>query len=62
LLLRLKTNKQTKQYIVKGLIDKKIQDSRRYIKGKQQSSIIIQTRAMILALNPMFSGSRNSSK
>jgi hypothetical protein len=35
-------------YTVEGLIDKKIQDGRRF-KGKKQNPIMIHTRAMVLA-------------
>jgi hypothetical protein len=48
-------------HIVEGLIDKKILDGRRF-KGKKQNSIMIHTRAMVLASNPMFSESSNSLK
>jgi hypothetical protein len=47
--------------IAEGLVGKKIQDRRRF-KGKKQNFIIIHTRAIVLASNLVFSGSRNSLK
>jgi hypothetical protein len=46
-------------YGVQGLLYNEFQDDRR-LKGKQQNSFIIHTVAIIVVLNAMLSGSKNS--